>query len=398
MKRLGGLLGLALAMLAGPAASKPLVLVDATPGYLYFNRPGADMSRHDSELKDCIFGWEGGQPVRRVEPAWGASNLSETILGAAVMDAMLDSWNRARYATNVENCMVVRGWRVVRVDPEQGVRLAALDRASLAQVLAPWVGADNPPGQIVRVWGNEADLPDTVLVRTAQKISRTLLSELALDPSAPPPPQRVQSLALFPHTDPSPGAMTLKYLTPIAPKELAAPPPGSAIFIVRLTGEPRYRRSSLSLDRAVGGAWTGTSWQPGEWTVLLLTLNKGASKVGSRLELVQAFAAPPGHWRVYGVGATFDYCMGAPGFDAKAGDVIFLGSIDFSGEPLTPDLDLAPAQSFLASFPNLARQLRPASWLNGDTWPCRADHVYALEFPGLPYQPGYAWGTAAGQK
>ncbi|EGF93227.1 hypothetical protein ABI_16670 [Asticcacaulis biprosthecium C19] len=46
---------------------------------------------------------------------------------------------------------------------------------------------------------------------------------------------------------------------------------------------------------------------------------------------------------------------------------------------------------------NLGVAVTPAAWVNGYTYACRQMLMYALEFNGFPFAPGYHWGLAAGR-
>jgi hypothetical protein len=108
-----------------------------------------------------------------------------------------------------------------------------------------------------------------------------------------------------------------------------------------------------------------------------------------------AFAVPAGRWRVNYIASwiVLNFCLGSPSFDVAAGDVVYAGAFDFSGQYLGPDLDLAPAKAWLAGLPQ-ALTVRPAVYLNGSLGVCGNNEIYALEVKGAPFEPGYVWGGA----
>jgi hypothetical protein len=74
--------------------------------------------------------------------------------------------------------------------------------------------------------------------------------------------------------------------------------------------------------------------------------------------------------------------------------VVYAGSFDFAATDMGPDLDLSPAKAWLGATPQ-AQVLRPAAYVNGTRGLCGANHIYALEVKGAPFEQGYVWGSAA---
>src|SRR5580704_1309433 len=149
---LGAALAVALT-LGGQAHGDPVDLARASPPNTYFNRPGADLATHDAELRDCMV-----MAARTSEPAhyaYGASVLAAAIAAAVVagMDAV--ETNHVQRA-NAENCMLVRGWRVVELPKDQADEIAKLPQAEQAGRLKDWVGAADPPGDVIRQWRDDA--------------------------------------------------------------------------------------------------------------------------------------------------------------------------------------------------------------------------------------------------
>ena len=382
------MLGLTLAGLlaaAGPgrALAAPANMVKATDGYVYFNRPGADMAAHDAELRNCLETWQGGvQPQKPTQPIIGGQGILGDAIGTAVAGAMQKGWEKARFAVNVEHCMVVRGWRVARVPADEGKALAALDRNLLAATLAPWVGAATPHGEIVRVFANEAALGDSILVRSPQGSSNVQLGSLAISADAGQPSQPV-------------GMLPNSWLLPrngIAQAEsvgLTSVPEGSALLIVRMTASPAYKNSGMLFELA-GPNPPGTPYR----ATFRISVRK-APRVNGQIGQTYAFVVPAGKWRLYSNASVFDFCLGAPAFEAKAGEVVYLGAINVGPRPPKPDMTLDPAIEFLGAGSALTAKVRPAEWFNGSTSPCRNWHPYAYEFDGAPFEPGYVWGGAA---
>lgn len=389
------IIALLAAAINGPALAAPIDMRLPTAGYLYFNRPGADMVTHDSELRNCTVNWESGYTInKRAGPNAVPYNGSDPLsygaaygVGTAIAGAIQRSWmvprEHARLALNVEHCMVVRGWRLIRVADYEGAAFARLSRAELASKLADWVGSERPHGEVVRIWGNEATRFDLAAYHEPRKVDRTLLSELAADPAAPEPARQIEAKIV-------PDVNILRRYKPLNPQKLAAAPPGSAFLVLRVT-------SNESGKYKFGMEKEPESYNPENpfgWQIIPILDTKAVD--GSR-EKIMLFAVPPGRWRMSGgTLAGFDMCMGAPSFRAAAGDVVYVGSFQLGlHTPIQPDMDLAPARVFLNATPSLAGQLRPADWINGSTSFCRGWSSYALEFPNFPFEEGYDWGSRA---
>jgi len=124
---------------------------------------------------------------------------------------------------------------------------------------------------------------------------------------------------------------------------------------------------------------------------------KPSSKGGPTSEKTFVVTVPPGRWRLEGAGPA-SFCLGSPAFDVGPGEAIFAGTFD-ADHPYAPDMTVAPAQSALSDAA-LAARLKPASWANGETFPCSALRpavVYVLELPGAPFAERYSAGTHARQ-
>jgi hypothetical protein len=176
---------------------------------------------------------------------------------------------------------------------------------------------------------------------------------------------------------------------PLKPAELSAAPAGSALIVARITGMSNRWGNGVILkreganpedrpsleDHAPDMVFAGAGWlfakKEGNWFIL---------------------AVPPGRWRI-ALSGFVDYCLGAPSFEAKAGDVIYAGTFHLEGDDLGPDLALAPAKTYLGG--PAADKLQPAGYRNGSRGSCHGFNlVYALEIPGAPFAPDYFWGGA----
>jgi len=133
------------AFLAATAASPALAdgkLNETSAGYTYFNRAGADLDSHDADVKACrTLAGTTYQPMPQttVVATGGIYGAIGVAIGEAIVAAIQ---NHRGHLVNVENCMVVKGWRVVALDPAEGEALAGQDKKSRTAKVRDWVGAD----------------------------------------------------------------------------------------------------------------------------------------------------------------------------------------------------------------------------------------------------------------
>ncbi len=383
-----GLIGAGSALAAPPGPS----IDHMTLGYTYYNRAGANLKAHDRDVGECAYeadkirvfnertGWGHAGPPTSLIAAGG------NMIGAAVTNAS----HRGAAAASLENCMVVRGWRVVHLPDAEGLALAALSPSDLAARLAPWVGADNPHGEVVRVWHNDAARASNT--RNAAMPAHTndgqlsLKAATAVDLTAafPPPLGDAPRLA---RTDPKwPWA-------PLGPARLATVPAEGGVILVRLKGAGLHNGNELILNRVGTRADVRPSSLDHAPDVVTVSANiyRGDGAV-------YAYAAPAGRWRISSIGALpawrINFCLGSPSFELKAGEVVFAGTFEMGSEDLGPDLSLDPVKTWLAGQP-AAAMVRAADYTNGSVGSCGDDLLYALEIKGAPFEPGYMWGSQA---
>jgi hypothetical protein len=334
---------------AASAAAASGSLAVASAGYTYFNRPGADLRAHNRDLKACIV---------------TASNFSQKVipeLGVVTGLFIQSLQNHQAMRANIENCMVARRWRVVRVDDGEGGVLNKAPSSELAERLAGWVGADEPHGTIARVWSNEVAQTATLVLKQAPLIGNG--ASLSLSALA---------------KDDYPVLERPKFVKPdliakeLGPKDLATVPSDAAIVVMNFKGET-YSHGHAMLF--------GKLEPDGAKPEVLGTVGKSQ---------VYAYRLTPGVWRIEGIldqEGPLSLCLGSPSFEVKAGEVVFAGTFDVYGDDLGPDMAMEPLQDFLAKAPNLKARLRPAVWKNGSEAPCSLNaevyrNVYAYEMKG----------------
>ncbi|MFP1133007.1 hypothetical protein [Asticcacaulis sp. W401b] len=206
------------------------------------------MAQHDGELKNCIYNWAGGI---NPEPDPFSGPAGTGILGAAINQTMVTNWEAARKSINVEHCMIAKGWRLVRLVPEEGGKLARLPQKDLAAVLAPDISAGQPRGEIVRFWRNEEIYQSTVIARSPENAERYLLSAAAMSPDNPmivgitSIDPVVRKRASEARSKLSAVLGRTKKLSDVTP-----PGPGQALFIYSIRTKKKQKSSITWLERA----------------------------------------------------------------------------------------------------------------------------------------------------
>jgi hypothetical protein len=348
-------------------AARAATMDRPSEGYVYFHRAGADMARHDAAIDACIAEVKGTlEPYIFRVPSGPLTALALM----PVREAQQRAADRTAFDANLENCMVARGWDVVRVDDAEGKQLASLPQPQLAATLAAWVGAPQPHGQIVRQYapidtqtfkgGVEETLGPPNLSVAAGVHDLKQLDTPPLDPR----PAQWRQLK----TDAKPGA-------------------GASLIVVSLT----------TSGAAEPGKWTFVRMdEPAAQTPPGLTYFTlaGPAKAGNgSAPQVKTFAVsvPPGRWRLEAVGRV-SLCLGGPAFDVGAGEAVFAGAFD-SAHPYAPAMTTAGVADAA-----LAARLKPANWTNGEAFDCSALQppiIDLLELPGAPFADGYAAGSHA---
>jgi hypothetical protein len=368
MKRMLAAMVALIAVTPAVAASAGPLMDRASDGYVYFHRAGADPATHDAAVDACV-----REAKLTQEPYLApviAGPLTQLII-ASTRAAKQQGLDRVQFAANLENCMVARGWEVVRLDDAEGKAIAALPQAGQAAALAPWVGAAAPHGQVVRRY-----VPIGAMSWESKYDDSPGPSSLSLTSG-------VHDLSRLeaPMADKPANWQPLK----VGEAKTVLAPDASAI-VVRVTGGAAAQTSwtFVRLDEPSTGAG-GLSY------FTITSPAKGSSATAK----TYVIAAPPGHWRLEGVG-TASFCLGGPTFDVGAGAAVFAGTFD-AGAPYAPGFDPAPARADLADAA-LAARLEGAGWTNGEGFPCgvmQPNWIYVLEIPNIPYAAGYQAGSRA---
>jgi len=354
-------------------------MIHATLGYVYFNKPGADLATHNRDMIACRRLATRGAPGGVDTTMYYSQGLAAGAIASASAANIAAGYEQQR----AQLCMVARGWRVVVLEETPGIRLKKLKPAEFQARMAELVGAAEPEGRIAASFRNQAAMGASVKYGLADWVDQTSLSA------------RVSTAGGLPEGEP------LRIEPPMADETAggrpeialpAAPPADEALVVVRLTGNAKsHGGHAIVFERDDGAAL---------FAIALPRKGKGV------VEKSAAYSVPAGRWRIArfldeGAGVykgprqSFDFCLGAPGVEVKAGDVLDLGSFDLSGQ-LGPDMAAGAGRAVLAGQPDLASAVRPAAWTNGTIGVCRGHFHYALELPGAPFAEGYDGARLAG--
>jgi hypothetical protein len=136
----------ALALAAPAAAQQPSDKLDRGHG-MFFNRPGGTLDAALADTATCRAIAEGAQSqITGIGVLTGGLG---GVLGGAIAGGRLKR-------VNVENCMLIRGWRLFAMTREEGAAWKALGEPQRQSLLAAMTGAETPErGSLLRVWRND---------------------------------------------------------------------------------------------------------------------------------------------------------------------------------------------------------------------------------------------------
>jgi hypothetical protein len=377
------------------AAATPVYATDlakSSDGYTYFNKPGAQVAVHDADVRDCkVKAGRLHQPD--TSPPVYAPGLAGAI-GAAIGKAIVMAMNDAKARpVNVENCMVVKGWRIVALDPVAGEAADKLETAAKVARMTPLIGAAEPEGTVVRVFANDAASNQTAGMFSPAR--NTIKSALSVDAMGDPPESDKPT-----KEKPAPAPKLAKSARPPAPlkaEQLGEIPADSALIVVNVQGTGAF---SVAFERDGPDAKT-PAWADGRPASFTASQPvKATATAGGAQGTTLVFAVPPGRWKIAHLSAglfTVSLCLGAPSFEVVAGDVVYAGSFDPASatNAIGPEMTLEPYRAVFPALSGLGDKMRPASYVNGSTGQCYGAYMYALETTGRPFAEGYALGSKA---
>ena len=136
----------AAALAIAPQAAHAQTDVDRGNGS-FFNKPGATAEQAATETEQCRAIADGA------DSQINAINVVAGGLGAVIGGAFAGKRLRR---INIENCMLIRGWRLYAMTPKEGGVWKGLSDARRNEELAVLVGAETPArGSLLRQWHND---------------------------------------------------------------------------------------------------------------------------------------------------------------------------------------------------------------------------------------------------
>lgn len=369
------LLAAGLAALASPALAQ-VDITRASKGYTYFHYRGVDIDVHDQAVQACI---EVTSHTAQSDPHAGSNlGLAGAILTPVITGPLVKGQNTNADAANIENCMVVQGWDVVRLDPAEGAALAKLDAPAQRAALTPWVGADQPHGTVVRRFDNDLTRGATTFDGRAGDMDKLSLSIASVGQMPDPARPRVSRSGRY---SPDRQAGLAKPITADSAGQLR---PDEALIVIRTasTGKPAFY--GLHFER--------TNDAVSEVAYRFEVLQPDTAFWAKKIEELYIFRVPAGRYRIDSItgssslNSSLSLCLGSPGFDVAPGEVVFAGNVRFAGDGrFAPTMELDPARRMLSPNDALAERLKPAEWMNGTLALCGPDsYLYALDIPGAP--------------
>lgn len=379
-----------LAMFSG-APAMAASLTGSSPGHHHFWKSNATMADHDSAVVDCAVRLRamvnGSDAMTAVAASTGGG------LAGALIGGIIDSnENRQGDAANMEGCMAIKGWSVVGLDDAEGEALKGLDApAAIHEQLRAYVEAAASRGAILRgPYANELAAGDFV-VDAAKDLDKISLSVRATKPEAEAAIAAAGKLSPSKPDLPK-GVKPPKAIKGLKAEELAGADPSGAYVALRLTGVGRVIDGlSLTLSRlAADGAEVV---HDGVATTAYLGYIKGKRfqriEDGAGKHNDHVVKIPPGRWKLATITQSAydaDLCFGAPAFEIKEGETLFLGEMtltDSGGYKLDAST-LESARAMLAAAPEIAARVSAPAWTNGYTSDCFGSYAYAYEIPGAP--------------
>ncbi len=389
--KLRWLLGASGAFCAAVATAGAASLTGSSPGYHYFWKAGATIDDHDVAVVDCAVRLRamvnGSDAMTAVAASTGGG------LAGALIGGIIDSnENRQGDAANMEGCMAIKGWSVVALPFAEGEAIRDLDEAApIREKLAPLVGAAVPQGPVLRgPFANELAEGDFT-VDVAKDLDKASLSVRATKPAAKAAVDAAGALKP-PRPDLPKGVKAPKAIKGLKADEFAGADPAKAYVVFRLSGPGRMIDGAALTFSRLAADGTEVVHDGAAITAFL-----GYAK-GRRFQRVEdasgkhndhVVEAPPGVWKLATIsqGAyDADLCFGAPAFELKAGETVYLGEMTLSNGGYGLDATTLDAgRTILAANPAIADRVKTPEWTNGFTSDCFGSYAYAFEVPGAPF-------------
>ncbi|MFL6741537.1 MAG: hypothetical protein ACJ8D6_02110 [Sphingomicrobium sp.] len=329
---------------------------------MFYNKPGATRAQYDADWQECRLIARGSRTPAGTIPyyynpavispiAAGVGGAIGGLIGAAIAEG-------AQRRANRRSCLLIRGWRLVKVPSEAAARVSAMSDADRGAYFNTIVGAQNVEGEIT------------------ERKNFSMAPEAVGDVSGPVS---------------GPDALFFgKKVDTLAPLQLAADEGAVVVATRRPTGPSAGRFVRLALARYDRKA-SDLIYQPRDWkktgdkTTYNREIASGNRKAGYEVQVVKL---TPGDYVITGasVGGPLimsTNCFGAPTFHVGVGEVLYLG--DFVPVWGAPGADgkklyglgyanrIEDSRRLLSGAqPQLAAAMKPATIENGATYACSA--------------------------
>ena len=281
---------------SAPAAD----LAASVTGTSYFQKDGATAASHEADLLDCrALAGRMHQPPPPVPQTTTASGGLAGAIGAAIAVAIIvaaeqAAADRKARPVNVENCMVVKGWRVVSLTPEDATAFAALDKAAKSARVGDWVGDPQLHGALARRFDNDVAANDSSQMFVVAQRRGVSISD---DVVAPGPATKAEKKPVS-TIDPTIAQGRPRSAAPPAPlkdEQLGGVPAGQGLIIVNVRGDA----SAGLLFERLGPDPQTDAWVDGRPSQIFVNPPvKALAKAGARLGVTQVFSVPPGRWQI----------------------------------------------------------------------------------------------------
>lgn len=399
-------------------------LTKTSEGFHFFNKPGATIERHDEELIDCF---QAGRFLDQPKTTKGGGSggiigAIATGIGSGMSDAR---FNRRGIAANIENCMIVKGWRVIGVSDDVGERLDDLDDKDIRPEIIDWIGQENPDGVILRApFRNELNNGD-LDIDLAQKAGESSLSVRATIHIARDVIDRYYGLDDYPPTEnprfdrplKEPKGSRSNRAAIIKLKKLADANPDSSYIVFRVSGfRNRGTRSGPEFIRLnEDGMDRANDKRAWKISASGRRSNFDSNRDDGQFSMDFIAEIPSGEWALSAItrepvnglrslvrqttteNIVASLCLGMPTFNVGPGEVIYAGHMQLpetGGFPLITN-DIENARSVLNANATLAARLKPAEYTNGARTACTGAFMFAYEVEEAPFRQAYVWGSKA---
>lgn len=326
----------------------------------FYNKPGATRAQYDADWQQCRLIARGSRTPSGSIPYYYdpavISPLAAGIgggIGGAIGAAIAQGQQRR---ANRQQCLMIRGWRLVEVSAKDADRVNALSDADRDTYFNELVGAAHVDGSITEMKTFAITVDPALRLDEPLRARGMVYAGKDVDSAQP--------MTLGPNE----GMVVLGYRRVVP----AAQGRSGGIALLRYDVEHRdviYRPKDWKKN--------------GDKTTYSLTANSHDKKAEYEVQTIRVTAGDyvVNSTTVGAVQPTITNCFGAPTFHVGAGEIVYLGDFHpYIGLPLSNGEKLSTLAhsmhvddaraTLTAQQPQLATALKPATWRNGATYAC----------------------------